>query len=387
MKIFNVLGLSFGSQLRRERLEKDIADLSTFSSRPLMTIHPDAIGITPPPALWPALYGPVSGRFVKGTLETSSCRFLLRMPEKWNGRLVVTASPGISCENACDIYWSDYLISRGFAFACTDKGIHALTDGDDIYIPCAPENGIANWYKRFEALALTAKEETEKFYGRKPEKTYAVGISNGGYLTRLAAERGEGIFDGGLDVSGVFWRSDTGGLMGHIPAALNAMKSGAPDRKLLEAAGYPADPQWDALMGLYSMIYWESSLAYFLRDLDPGYAGTPAEYNYRSRPAAVKEAVRGIENSGDLKMPLISLSGGLDYLIPKIPHAVAYKDMVSSRGKQKSHRLYIIERGTHVDKDREFFPTVDPLMPHAHKAFELLTAWVEKSSAPPETLS
>ena len=388
MKTFNALGLSFGSQLKRERLEKDVADLTTFSSRPLMTIHPDAIGVTPPPAMWPQLSGPVAGRLIKGTQDPDVCaKFVLRMPEKWNGRLVVTASPGISCEHACDIYWSDYLVSRGYAFACTDKGVHAIMDGDDIYIPCAPENGPANWYKRFEALALSAKAEAEKFYGKKPEKTYAVGISNGGYLTRLAAERGAGVFDGGVDVSGVLWRSDSGGLLGQLPAALRALKSGTPDRKLLGAAGYPVDPQWDMLMGLYRMIYWESSLAYFLADLDPAYKGSFEDYDYAARPADVKERIGGMENSGDIKMPLISLGGGLDYLIPFAAHAAAYGKLAESCGKKQLHRLYCVERGTHVDKDREFFPMVDPLMPHAHKAFGLLTDWVEKGVPPPDKFS
>ncbi len=353
-----------------------------------MTIHPDAIGITPPPAMWPQLNGPAAGRFVRGTVgEDVYGRFVLRMPLAWNGRLVVSASPGISSEYACDIYWSDYLVSRGYAYACTDKGIHAITDGEDIYIPCAPENGILNWYPRFESLARLAKEEAQKFYGKNPEKTYAVGISNGGYLTRLAAERGAGVFDGGVEVSGVLWRADTGGLLRQIPAALRALKSGAPDREALQAAGYPSDPQWDMLLGIYKMIYWESGLAYFLRDFDPTYPGGFEEYDYAARPAQVKASVRAVENTGDIKFPLISVAGKLDYLIPFAAHAAAYKELVAASGAGRLHRLYAVERGTHVDKDREFFPAVDPLMGYAHKAFEALTAWVEKAAVPPENIS
>ena len=388
MKTFKVLGLSFGAQLKSERVERDLADISTFSSRPLMNINPDAVGIAPPPALWPPLYGPVAGRLVKGTLGADArAKFVLRLPEKWNGRLVVSASPGMTCEHAYDIYWSDFLVSSGYAFACTDKGVHAVLDGDDIYVPCAPENGLAHWYGRLEGLAAMAKAEAEKLYGRKPERTYAVGVSNGGYLARLAAERGAWVFDGCLDVSGVLWRSGTGGLLAQLPLLLRAMKSGAPDRKVFELAGYPCEPQWDTLLGLYRLIYWESGLAYFLADLDPDYQGGFEDYDYVSRPAPVKESVLAVENTGDIKMPLVSLGGGLDYLIAFAAHAAPYAQLVESRGKKRLHRLYFIENATHVDKDKEFFPAVDPLMPHAHKAFDLLTAWVEKGVPPPDKLS
>ncbi len=52
-----------------------------------------------------------------------------------------------------------------------------------------PEAGIARWAERLEALAVFSKVLAVKHRtGRAPEKTYAVGLSNGGYAARRAAE-------------------------------------------------------------------------------------------------------------------------------------------------------------------------------------------------------
>jgi len=49
-------------------------------------------------------------------------QFVLRLPEKWNGGLVVTGAPGVRRQYANDYAISDWLLARGYAFAATDKG-------------------------------------------------------------------------------------------------------------------------------------------------------------------------------------------------------------------------------------------------------------------------
>ena len=386
MKPFRAFGLRLGESHAGERAERESADLSTFTDRILMKVHADAVMVAPPQALWTPLSAPVPGRLVQGTLPGDSwARFLLRMPKVWNGRLAVSGSPGLTGEHGCDLYWSDYLVKTGTAFACTDKGVRVAMDGDIAFVPQAPENSIARWTDRLTALAELSRKECRRFYGREPSKTYAVGVSNGGWLARRVLERDDGLIDGGVDVSGVYW-TPRNNLLTQLPVAIKAADRKSPDRHALKTSGFPSDVQWDGLIQLYRTIYWEASLALCVGDLDPDYSGSLADYDLKKRPPEVMERIQAIANTGKLKKPLISLSGTLDCLATLRNHAQTYRDDVEAAGSATLHRLYVVNAATHVDKDSEIFPGLDPLMPHAHRAFERLTAWVEDGRPAPASV-
>ncbi|HAH05755.1 MAG TPA: hypothetical protein DCM05_04385 [Elusimicrobia bacterium] len=382
MKPFRAFGLRAGEQFSSERIEREASDLSTFTERLLMKVHSDAVMVAPPQAHWTPLAGPVPGRLVQGTLPGDNwARFLLRLPKAWNGRLAVAGSPGLTGERGLDLYWSDTLVKNGCAFACTDKGVRAAVDGDFVFVPQAPENSISRWVPRLKALAELAREECRRCYGREPSKTYAVGVSNGGWMARRALE--EGFVDGGVEVSGVYWTPHSN-LLRQLPAALKAADAQPTDRDALKAAGFPSAPEQDAIRSLYRFMYWEATLALCLGDLDPAYSGACADYDLFQRPKDVVERLQAIANTGELKKPLLSLAGKLDCLVTLKGHAEAYRDAVKARGASELHRLYPIDKATHVDKDSELFPGLEPLMPHAHNAFELLLRWVEGGHAAPD---
>lgn len=382
MKPFRAFGLRAGEQFSSERIEREASDLSTFTERLLMKVHTDAVLVAPPQAHWTPLTGPVPGRLLQGTLPGDSwARFVLRCPKAWNGRLAVAGSPGLTGERGLDLYWSDYLLKTGCAFACTDKGVRAAQDGDFVFVPQAPENSLSRWVPRLQALSELAREECRRFYGREPAKTYAVGVSNGGWMARRAIETG--LFDGGVEVSGVYWTPHANFLR-QLPAALKAADAQPTDRDALKAAGFPSDPEQDGLRGLYRFMYWEATLALCLGDLDPSYSGAYADYDLFQRPKSVVEKLQGIANTGELKKPLLSLAGKLDFLVTCKGHAEPYRDAVKARGAADLHRLYAIDKATHVDKDSEIFPGLEPLMPHAHAAFELLVRWVEGGHPAPD---
>jgi pimeloyl-ACP methyl ester carboxylesterase len=384
VKPFRAFGVRLGFSALSERFEREVTDLSTFTQRLTGSLHVDAVIIAPPISYYTPLAGPLPGHLIKGTLPKDPvARYLLRLPKVWNGRLVVSGAPGLNCESGYDLYWSDFLLSAGYAFACTDKGIRAVPDGDTVFVPLGSENGIAHWYPRLKALAELALEECKARYGKLPEKTYAVGVSNGGYLARLAVERDPGLFDGAVDVSGVLWRAEGSNLLEQLPAALRALDARPPKREALRALGYPADVEWDAVLQFYRFMYWEASLTLALGDLDPSYEGPLEAYDLSRRPAEVRGRIRAVECTGDLQRPLLSLSGGRDFLIPFGPHAEGYRALVEARGRAALHRLHRVADATHVDKDREAFPAAEPLMPHAHEAFRRLVRWVEEGVVPP----
>ena len=54
---------------------------------------------------------------------TGQARFLLRLPNDWNGRLVVAGASGTRSEFNGDFAWSDYALQQGYAYASQNKGV------------------------------------------------------------------------------------------------------------------------------------------------------------------------------------------------------------------------------------------------------------------------
>ena len=257
----------------------------------------------------------------------------------------------------------------------------ALLDNDTMVMPMTPESSVRRWAGRLETLIETCREILVRRHGSSPEKVYAIGLSNGGFVARRAAELG--LVDGAVEISGVLWRADKGNLLRELPALLRASSRDPWDLEAIARAGFPTvDMTWKPLIDLYKLVYWESSLGLFVADLDPTYAGPLDRYNLDARPDALA-AVREFENTGDLKCPLISISGRKDWLIPCAGHAEAYRDLVKAQGKGDLHRMVFENEAAHIDTNSEMFPFVTPLMPRAHAAFDELVAWVEQLSTLP----
>src|SRR5438552_18669205 len=54
---------------------------------------------------------------------TGQARFLLRLPNDWNGRLVVAGASGTRSEFNGDFAWSDYVVQKSYAYASQNKGV------------------------------------------------------------------------------------------------------------------------------------------------------------------------------------------------------------------------------------------------------------------------
>ncbi len=383
MKAVRALGLQLGLPRVPVYAARETEDLTTRAERAANSVHLDAQHIAPPKSFWTPLPKAVPGLLVEGTLAPDHhARYLLRVPKDWNGRLVVAAASGVTGERTYDLYLSDYLLSKGYAFAATDKGVHLGLVDDVIVIPQTPESSLRRWAGRLEDLAVAASAECAKARGKKPAYVYAAGLSNGGYVARKAAESSSGLFAGAIEVSGVLWRADAGNILRELPAALRAAVAAPFDRKALAAAGYPAfDAKWEPVVAWYRDMYWSAVLHMFIGDLDPTYAGEAERYDFSARPAAI-EAVRAFENTGDLKVPLVSIAGRQDWLIPCASHAEAYAALIRKAGKSALHTLEVVEDAAHIDTNAETFPFIAPLMPRLHAAFDALTVRVESATAP-----
>ncbi|MFF3417619.1 tannase/feruloyl esterase family alpha/beta hydrolase [Streptomyces sp. NPDC002698] len=328
-------------------------------------------------------------------------QFVIRLPDHWNGGLVVAGTPGNREQYANDRAISDWVLSRGYAYAATDKGNTGLAfyrDGD------RPGDAIAEWNTRLTQLTRAARAVVRQRYGKSPSRTIATGMSNGGYLVRWQLENHPELYDGGVDWEGTLWTSDGPGLLTFLPPALRAYPvyaAGGPGaeaaQEALHAAGYPAGSEF--LWPYHYKTYWDLTQRIYREELDPGYdgtteAGTPfcasgtpdcdADYDYGARPRSVHRAVDRIALTGRIGKPLITLQGTLDVLLPISRDADVYARMVREAGRGPLLRYYRIADGTHTDSLVDAFPDrLRPMTPCHRSAFTALERWLAGEGRPP----
>lgn len=325
-------------------------------------------------------------------------QFVIRLPDDWNGRLVVSGAPGTRAQYAGDFIFSDWLLARGFAYASTDKG----NTGTGFYRDGqAPGDAVAEWNHRVTQLTRATREVARQRYGSLPRRTYAFGISNGGYLVRWQLENHPRLFDGGVDWEGTLYQAREPNLLTYLPVALRRYPAYAAtgDRAAHRAmirAGFQRGSEftWEYHYG----VYWDLTQRLYREELDPSYdgaleagvpfcqSGTPrcdADYDYSSRPRA-HAALRKVALTGDLHRPMLTLHGTLDALLPIRTDSDIYSRMIRRHDRGPLHRYYRVPDGTHVDGlHGEYGDRVRPLLPCARRAFLRMTAWVERDRRPP----
>lgn len=344
-------------------------------------------------------YFPDSSTFNTENGWNHDAQFVIRFPNEWNGKLVITGAPGIRKQYAPDFVIGDWAVAQGYAYASTDKGnsgAQFFQDGSQ------PGDAVAEWNARVTELTRAAKLATAQRYGSAPKRTYMTGISNGGYLTRWQLENHPELYDGGVDWEGTLFTASGPNLFTYLPAALknypHYKATGDPAaHDAMIAAGFQPGSEilWDDHYG----EYWDLTQRTYREEFDPGYdgdlqagvafcqSGLPscdADYDYASRPQAVKDAVGKVALHGRIGKPMLTLHGTLDALLPIRTDSDVYSRMVSSAGKAGLHRYYVIEHGNHVDGRYDAHPdALRPILPCYRTAFTALTRWVEHGSAPP----
>ena len=326
-------------------------------------------------------------------------QFVIRIPDNWNGGLVVSGAPGVRAQYANDFIIGDWVLSKGYAFASTDKGNTGTSFYDD---GSAPGGSIAEWNQRVTQLTVATKRVVKQVYAKAPKRTYMFGISNGGYLTRWQLENRPDLYDGGLDWEGTLFRAEGPNLLTYLPTALKNYPAYAAtgDQTAHDAiigAGFV--PGSEFLWPFHDAVYWDLTQRIYREEFDPTFdgdlkagipfcaSGTPtcdADYDYSSRPQSVKDALASVQLTGAIGKPMLTVQGTLDTLLPPATDADVYDRMVDQAGAGAMHRYYSIEDGTHTDGLYAAFPDrLRPLLPCARTAFDDLTGWVERGVQPP----
>jgi hypothetical protein len=354
-------------------------------------------------------------------------RFLLRLPDDWNGRLVVAGASGTRSEFNGDFAWSDYVVQKGYAYASQNKGTLNLTlssSADPLacrlnpssatfvhFYDNDPQSLFTRWAQFMAEGAKLARRGVEARYGREPRYTYAVGTSNGGYQVRRAVESYPELFDGGVDWEGTYVDAGAPNLLTDLPPGIlnfpdyvtSGFNADSTAAKNIRAAGYPPDlvSGTTSLWGLYNSQFWEVTQCQWQKRLDPTYdtygAGT-GTYNYIARLSVsdVGANMAAFATTGRIQRPLITVAGTMDELLPIDHHARAYARKVAAaaagdgdgdddhghagkgeRGRHPAYRLYEVQNGNHIETFQVTFPQLELIEPHAQRALDLLVDHVE----------
>jgi 3HB-oligomer hydrolase (3HBOH) len=364
---------------------------------------------------------------------TGQARFLLRLPDDWNGRLVVAGASGTRSEFNGDFAWSDYVLQQGYAYASQNKGVLNLflSSGQDplacrlnpslaVYVHFYdndPGQQFARWRDYMIEAARLARDGVAARYGDRPRFTYAVGTSNGGYQVRRAIETAPELFDGGVDWEGTFVDEHAPNLLTDLPPGVlnwpDYLSSGFDANSTaaanIRAAGYPPDivnSQTVSLWKNYWTSFWEVTQCQWQKRLDPTYdtygptgSGT-ATYNYVARlsESNVGAQMAAFATTGRIQRPLVTVAGTMDALLPIDHHARAYARAVAAamksedddhehgfdrdrrdrdRWRKSEYRLYEVQNGNHIETYQDTFPQLELIEPHAQQAFDQLVRHVE----------
>jgi hypothetical protein len=362
-------------------------------------------------------------------------RILIRLPNQWNGKLVVAGSSGTRSEFNGDFAWSDYVVQQGYAYVSQNKGVLnfflasaasatppeplacRLNPASTVWVHFYdddPGQAFTRWTTFMNEATRIGRDALSANYGSRPRRTYAVGTSNGGYQVRRALESAPELYDGGVDWEGTYVDAVAPNILSTLPPAIlnfpdytaSGFNPGSTAAENIVLTGYPPDLVLagpSSLWGLYWGEFWEITLCQWQKRLDPAYdtygSGTgTCTYVDRLSASDVGADVTAIATTGDIGKPLITVAGTMDGLLPINLHARAYARAVAAaafarNGDDRDHqseqhpayRLYEVQNGNHIETYKDTFSQLELIQPHAQKAFDLLVKSVEQGAdLPPD---
>jgi predicted esterase len=397
---------------------------SAFTPRTdAQAVSPDAPARTPITRAVPGL------QITGGMADDRDARWLLRLPESWNGKIVVGVPGGFRSEFMGDYIFSDFVVQQGYAYASTNKGTLNFFFTEPLLDPLAcrlspptaattaahvhfyitePKDAITEWFRRTREATEIAHAALAAYHEREAERTYLMGISNGGHVVRRLIAESPQMYDGGIDWEGVYWAPGGPHILIDLPAALRPYRdyalsgfTSASAQQTIMETGYPPDiratsptagniysPVVGSFYETHANNYWDVTTCAFAKELDPAYEGEPENYDYSARRQAfhLSPRIAKLSTDGNIGRPLLTIHGTMDALLPLTRHARPFRDSVIAAGKGALHRLYEVQNGNHIERYKQSsynFSQLEFLQPHAHDSFHRLVAWVESGIAPP----
>jgi hypothetical protein len=391
------------------------------------TPQTDRETIAPDPPHRTPIVGAVPGIQIEARIADDAqgqAHILLRLPDNWNGSLVVAGAPGTRSEFSSDFAWSDYVVQKGYAYVSQNKGtLNFRGSNAEDAAACrtnSPQVPFVHFYDDDQGMPFTrwaifiaeaarlGRDAVQIRYRREARYTYAVGTSNGGYQVRRAVEAYPELFDGGVDWEGTFVDAEVPNLLSTLPPAIlnysdyvtSGFNPNSTAARNIVAAGYPPDltivkdGKTSSLWGFHYLSYWEVTMCQWQKRLDPGYntygAGL-ANYVYLNRVFAsnVAENLAAFRTTGRIRRPLITVAGTMDALLPIDANARSYARRVAGAAREDAakeapaYRLYEVQNGNHIETYKLTFPQLEFIQPYAQQAFDLLVSAVENHTELP----
>ena len=361
-----------------------------------VSLHaPGTVNPTGVPGLQVDGYFPDTSSFNTTHGWNHDSQFVLRIPDDWNGGLVVTGAPGNRKQYAPDFLISDFVLAQGFAYASTDKG----NNSPDFYLDGAqPGDAVAEWHERVTQLAVAAKDALRERYGHKPDRTYMAGISNGGYLVRWQLENRPELYDGGVDWEGTLFTPDGPNLFTYLPTAVRYTLGQATTEDMYDAGFAPGS---EALWPYHQTVYWGLTQKVYRAEFDPAYdpacPGATARHDGARAPRAVPER-RGLRRV--VRRPGVTAGArrpGADQPDRQDQEAAADAARDAGHPAPDQHRQRRLRGDDRRPAPRPAAPLLPdrgrqprgqpdgrwtrselrPMLPCFRTAFDALTAWVE----------
>jgi hypothetical protein len=311
---------------------------------------------------------PVPHRYIHG--ELGDAKFQIALPDNWNGKLLMGAR-GYSGTEFSTGDFKPVGLQKGYAYALTDHGWFRPT------IIVETEDKYLESQRRILQLTQYTKQTIQRYYRRAASRTFMVGGSNGGHNTKWMVEDYPTEYDGGIAGYGITsyieWMAHNARFLRNYDVIASRIND--------IVAARAADPNWDpavaplsppltsdqlqALLNIYVMPakvalgltfnvglpigseyrwaenypnlrgYLLDSLAKFDPSYDPNGDGVLTLEEHKAwepslSPVQFEATMRRLDNSGNLRRPVIIMHGSHDPIVTPGETDV-YKRMVEQR--------------------------------------------------------
>ncbi len=247
---------------------------------------------------------------ITGTLGGAA--YVIRIPESWNGRLIVGCPAFQPTPNPNAHFMYDQLvapfIAQGFAYAASNYG----------------EEGYPIQKAVIRIHQLTEYVVDNYFV---TGKIFLLGGSMGGQIVLLLGEKYPNLYSGVLDICGL---KNIITLYGYNQIWID--NSPAELRIIFPWLALASD---SAILSLKS--FFAAAQAGFIKET----GGTPEDR------LQAYERISPVFHT-DLRIPVISLVGAIDVLVP-LTQQTEYQAVVASAGHSNFYKLYIVPNGGHLN--------------------------------------
>jgi acetyl esterase/lipase len=250
--------------------------------------------------------------YTQTTGNLNGANYVIRIPDNWNGRLLVGCHAYFVDRDPDQQFQFDDLastfIAQGYAYASSDYGAQGYCMN-------------AGFNQTYE-LTLFVKSHYNV------SLVILVGGSMGGEIALLLGEKYPNIYSGVLDICGpkdlVTMYNDGSYLAGATLEQIRAFY------------GWPASIPADSTVQFFKDFATKSGV-----DLIAETGGAPT---------AVPQAYEKISpvNHVNISIPVISLVGDKDYIVP-LSQTQAYQNAVTAAGHSELYKIIVVQNGGHLD--------------------------------------